>query len=149
MLGRAASLYTDPFIMLSGLLTTYSLIGKLQRTNKISITDEYISRLFRILPTLGSLILFCTFILPYLNAGPLWNQVVTHHADICKQNWWRNILFIHNYFGFKDMVGERLLMSLKCKQPYFLVFDTHPSCRYRYPVVFPFTIYGIFALEMA
>lgn len=105
VIGRAASLYTDPFIMLSGTLTAYSMFGKLQRTNKISISDEYLSRLFRIIPSLAVLILFCTFILPYLNTGPLWNLVVTHHAEICKQHWWRNLLFIHNYFGFKDMVS--------------------------------------------
>jgi len=84
-------------------LTAYSLFGRLQRNVKISILEEYASRLFRILPTLGALILFCTFVLPHLAAGPLWNQVVTLHSDICKQNAWRNMLFIHNYFGFKDM----------------------------------------------
>lgn len=101
---RAASLYTDPFIMLSGTLTAYTLIGRLQRSNRINILEEYISRLFRIVPTFTALILFCTFILPYLNKGPLWNLVVTHHANICQHYWWRNLLFIHNYFGFKDMV---------------------------------------------
>lgn len=36
-------------------------------------------------------------------SGPQWNLVVGHHADICKKNWWRNLLFIHNYFGFSEM----------------------------------------------
>lgn len=103
VLGRAASLYTDPFIMFSGLLTAYGYFGKLERNGKINILQEYISRVIRILPMFGALILFCTFILPYLGSGPLWNLVVTHHSTICKQNWWRSMLFIHNYFGFKDM----------------------------------------------
>ncbi|KAF5307726.1 hypothetical protein FQR65_LT06597 [Abscondita terminalis] len=101
--GRAASLYTDPFIMISGTLTTYSLLRKLQKHNKISMVNEYVSRLFRIVPTLAALILFCTFILPLINSGPNWNLVVTQHADNCKKYWWRNLLFIHNYFGFKNM----------------------------------------------
>lgn len=105
---RAASLYTDPFIMLSGTLTAYSMIGKLQRSNRINIAEEYVSRLFRIVPTLGALILFCTFILPFLSSGPLWNLVVTEHANMCKQHWWRNLLFIHNYMGFKNLVGTYL-----------------------------------------
>lgn len=122
LLGRAASLYTDPFIMISGLLTSYSLIGKLDKTGKINIFQEYVSRLYRIVPTFAALIgeyysfdkgrewtngkfnsAFCTFILPWLSDGPMWNLVVTHHSDICKKYWWRNMLFIHNYFGFKDM----------------------------------------------
>lgn len=36
-------------------------------------------------------------------SGPQWNLVVGHHATICKRNWWRNLLFIHNYFGFSEM----------------------------------------------
>lgn len=47
VLGRAASLYTDPFIMLSGLLTTYSFVGRLKRTGALDIKNEYLSRLLR------------------------------------------------------------------------------------------------------
>ncbi|CAG9824968.1 unnamed protein product [Phaedon cochleariae] len=103
VIGRAASLYTDPFIMMSGMLTTYSLLGRLRRANKIDVGQEYVSRLFRIVPAFAALIAFCTFLLPWIDAGPLWHQVVTQHSDICKKNWWRNLLFVHNYFGFEDM----------------------------------------------
>lgn len=47
VIGRAASLYTDPFIMLSGLLTTYSFVGRLKRTGGLDIKNEYIARLLR------------------------------------------------------------------------------------------------------
>lgn len=47
VIGRAASLYTDPFIMLSGLLTTYSFIGRLNKSGRLDVKNEYISRLFR------------------------------------------------------------------------------------------------------
>ena len=47
VIGRAASLYTDPFIMLSGLLTAYSFIGKLRKSDNLNIKDEYLSRLIR------------------------------------------------------------------------------------------------------
>ncbi|CAL1674854.1 unnamed protein product [Lasius platythorax] len=103
VIGRAASLYTDPFIMLSGLLTTYSFVGKLNRTGTLDIKNEYLSRLLRLVPTLGALILFCTHIMPYIGSGPQWPLVVTNHANICKKTWWRNFLFIHNYFGFENM----------------------------------------------
>ncbi|XP_012252676.2 nose resistant to fluoxetine protein 6-like isoform X2 [Athalia rosae] len=103
VIGRAASLYTDPFIMLSGLLTTYSFIGRLNRTGKLDVKSEYLSRLLRLVPTLGALVLFCTYVMPFMGSGPQWNLVVTHHADICKKTWWRNFLFIHNYFGFENM----------------------------------------------
>ncbi|XP_067638010.1 nose resistant to fluoxetine protein 6 isoform X2 [Eurosta solidaginis] len=103
VIGRAASLYTDPFLLFSGMLTAYSLFGRLFKGQPIRLRNEYISRLMRIVPPLAALILFCTFVLPLWGSGPQWNLVVGHHADICKRNWWRNLLFIHNYFGFSEM----------------------------------------------
>ncbi|XP_064556313.1 nose resistant to fluoxetine protein 6 isoform X3 [Drosophila montana] len=103
VIGRAASLYTDPFLLFSGMLTSYSLFGRLMKQQPIRLKNEYISRLMRIVPPLAALILFCTYVLPLWGSGPQWNLVVGHHADICKQHWWRNLLFIHNYFGFSEM----------------------------------------------
>ena len=53
----------------------------------------------RLVPNLVALILFCTFILPWVGTGPLWNQAVKQNSDVCKNTWWRNLLFIHNHFG--------------------------------------------------
>ncbi|KAH8331979.1 hypothetical protein KR067_006582 [Drosophila pandora] len=103
VIGRAASLYTDPFLLFSGMLTSYSLFGRLIKQQPIRLKNEYVSRLMRIVPPLAALILFCTYVLPLWGSGPQWNLVVGHHADICKKNWWRNLLFIHNYFGFSEM----------------------------------------------
>lgn len=126
VLARAASLYTDPFLCLSGMLTAYSLIGKLQKNGKINILKEYASRYFRIMPPLAFLILFCTFILPLMGSGPQWNLVVTHHAGICKENWWRNLLFIHNWFGFSKMCLTHshhigIDMELFWLSPFFII----------------------------
>lgn len=105
VIARAASLYTDPFIMMSGLLTTYSLYGRLQRGQRVNVINEYVGRIMRIAPPLGALIVFCTYILPFMGSGPQWNLVIGHHAGICKSYWWRNLMFIHNYFGFENMVS--------------------------------------------
>lgn len=106
VIGRAAAIYTDVFLLFSGLLTSYAIIGRLQRQQSTRLLQEYVGRFMRIVPTLGGLILFCTYILPNLASGPQWNLVVTHHADICKQHWWKNMLFIHNYYGFEKMVSS-------------------------------------------
>ena len=53
--------------------------------------------------------------MPFTGSGPQWNLVVTQHADICKKTWWRNFLFIHNYFGFENMV----LLLISTKQSLF------------------------------
>ncbi|KAJ4446695.1 hypothetical protein ANN_13392, partial [Periplaneta americana] len=38
-----------------------------------------------------------------MGSGPLWNQVIKHHGDLCQNNMWKNFLYIHNYFGVEDM----------------------------------------------
>lgn len=103
VVARAASLYTDPFLMISGMLIAYSFFGKLKKSGRINIFKEVAGRYLRIMPSLAFLIVFCTFILPLLGSGPQWNLVVSHHAGICKQTWYRNLLFIHNWWGFSEM----------------------------------------------
>lgn len=102
--------------MLSGLLTSYAIIGRLKNKQSPRIIQEYFSRFLRIVPTLAALVLFCTFIFPELGQGPQWNLVVNKHAEICKQNWWRNFLFIHNYYGFSEMVMVIFLSLLDASQ---------------------------------
>jgi peptidoglycan/LPS O-acetylase OafA/YrhL len=99
----AASLYTDVFLMLSGLLTVHSLYGRLAKGKKIVIWREILDRYVRIIPSVIFLILFCTFILPLLGSGPLWNLVVTSHSNICRQYYWRNLLFLQNWFGYNSI----------------------------------------------
>ncbi|XP_039298057.1 O-acyltransferase like protein [Nilaparvata lugens] len=48
VIARAASLYTDPFIMLSGLLTTYAFMRQLRQSQSLNISKEIISRLMRV-----------------------------------------------------------------------------------------------------
>ncbi|XP_055388422.1 uncharacterized protein LOC129616972 isoform X3 [Condylostylus longicornis] len=48
VIGRAASLYTDPFLLISGMLTAYSMLGSLERGGKINVKKEWMSRIFSI-----------------------------------------------------------------------------------------------------
>jgi len=44
---RSICIHTDPFIMISGLLTSYSFYKQLERTKRLDIPREYVSRLMR------------------------------------------------------------------------------------------------------
>jgi len=103
VLVRASYLYTDIFLMLSAMLTTYSFVGRLQRGQKINYWKEVAGRYFRVVPPMAALIIFGTFILPILGSGPQWNMLITEQSLLCKQNWWRNFLMIHNWFGFENI----------------------------------------------
>ena len=105
---RASFIITDLFFLLSGLLVSYSIIGKLQRNQKISIFKEIASRYFRYMPPMAALIIFATFILPKLGSGPQWNLMITYQSDLCRAYSWRNILMIHNWFGFENICMTHL-----------------------------------------
>lgn len=47
MIGRSAILYTDTFILMSGLLLSYSLIKELDEKRRINFKERLISRLVR------------------------------------------------------------------------------------------------------
>lgn len=103
ILFRACYLYTDVFLMLSGLLVSYSFIGKLQKGVKINFTKEIAGRYFRFMPAIAALIIFATFILPLLGSGPQWSMMITIQSELCKRTWWRNFLMIQNWFGFENI----------------------------------------------
>jgi peptidoglycan/LPS O-acetylase OafA/YrhL len=100
---RASYLYTDSFIMLSGMLVAYSFVGRLQRGQNIKVLKEIAARYFRVVPPMAALIIFGTFILPILSNGPQWNMLITNQSQLCKVTWWRNFFMIHNWFGFENI----------------------------------------------
>lgn len=103
VLVRASYLYTDVFLMLSAMLVSYSFIGRLNRGQTINIAKEIAARYFRVVPPMAALMIFGTFILPVISDGPQWGMLINNQAEICKNNWWRNFLMIHNWFGFENI----------------------------------------------
>lgn len=39
-----------------------------------------------------------------MSKGPQAGIVINEHSRLCKKYMWRNFLFIHNFFGFENMV---------------------------------------------
>ncbi|KAF5294625.1 hypothetical protein FQA39_LY02757 [Lamprigera yunnana] len=103
VIGRTAIVYTDSFMLISGLLTKNGILRDIKIYGSLRFLEKLRNRIFRILPNIIVLILFCSYILPNLNSGPLWPMVIEHHATLCKKYMWRNFLFVHNYFGFENM----------------------------------------------
>ncbi|XP_077294214.1 nose resistant to fluoxetine protein 6-like [Arctopsyche grandis] len=103
IIGRTAIVYTDSFLLISGFLTARCLLKDLHTYNEMRFTKKLISRLFRLIPGLLTVILFCTYILPDLGSGPQWETVINEHSRLCKRNMWMNLMFIHNFMGFENM----------------------------------------------
>lgn len=49
-------------------------------------------------------------ILPHLGDGPLWPKMIWEEAEICKNYWWTNLLFISNFIDIKYGVRCDLIL---------------------------------------
>jgi hypothetical protein len=52
-----------------------------------------------------AVLLFYAYVMEHLGSGPQWNMTVRRNADICKNNLWKNLLYIQNFFPFEQMVS--------------------------------------------
>jgi peptidoglycan/LPS O-acetylase OafA/YrhL len=83
------------------MLTSSYFIGRFKKGLKINLAKEFAGRYIRIMPPIIALMLFTTFILPLLGSGPQWNTIVKPQSDLCSKYWWKNLLFIQNFFGIE------------------------------------------------
>lgn len=51
------------------------------------------------------IILFYSGLLGHLIQGPVAESRNIFEKDNCRDNWWTNILYINNFYNFKDMVN--------------------------------------------
>ena len=51
----------------------------------------------RLTPVYGIILGFFATMMVYLGSGPGWANV-NAEAEMCRSNWWKNLLYINNYF---------------------------------------------------
>ena len=102
------TLSVDVFFFISGLLVCTSALKVMKKNNgKLNIPLFYIYRYLRIAPLMLITILFCANILRTLAEGPVWLESITMYDSWCKENWWLNVLHVHNFINRTHMVGAR------------------------------------------
>ena len=45
-------------------------------------------------------------LLPLLLSGPIASQFLARDASICFESWWKNLLFINNFYNFDQQVSS-------------------------------------------
>lgn len=101
---RICALYTDVFLMLSGVLVAYSITNRLMMKQKVSVMREYITRYIRIIPNIIVTMLLTSFIMPLI--VPQTTQkalIIDKPAELCRSYGWRNLFMIQNWFKFEEM----------------------------------------------
>ncbi|XP_066998898.2 nose resistant to fluoxetine protein 6 [Anabrus simplex] len=129
---RASIVYTDTFLMLSGVLTAYHLTREVARNGSINWVNRIVTRYIRLTPALIALVVFYAYVFEHIGLGPQWGRVVQQNADICKRNLWKNILYIQNFYTFQEMCATHthqlaLDMQLSLLAPLVVyILYTHP-----------------------
>lgn len=100
---RTSLVYTDSFLMLSGVLASFNMSKEMERKKHIDWTKKYMARFIRLTPALLAVVLFYAYVMEQLGSGPQWNMTVRKNADICKKNLWKNLIYIQNFFPFEQM----------------------------------------------
>ena len=102
---RSSFLYEDVFLLISGLLASLSFIKEF--SSKFVMKKVFGKYLKSFLPLFFTLI-FYGFLFEHIGSGPMWN-VVTKNAELCRENLWRNFMFVQNFYPFEEMVRKVFL----------------------------------------
>ncbi|XP_067686889.1 O-acyltransferase like protein-like [Haliotis asinina] len=102
------TLAVDTFFVLSGCLLTFLFLRECEKSARGKPTARqmaiyYIHRWWRLTPVYMFIILFYSGLLGHLIQGPVAESKNLFDRDNCRQNWWTNILYINNFYSFKDM----------------------------------------------
>ncbi|XP_076749624.1 uncharacterized protein LOC143422693 isoform X2 [Xylocopa sonorina] len=124
---RASMVYTDTFLLISGVLTAYNMAHEFITRGEIRWFCRFIARYIRLTPALLAVVFWYAFIMEHVGTGPQWNSVVTPNAELCKSNAWTNLLYIQNFFPFEEMCATHthqlaLDMQLSLLAPMLVFF---------------------------
>ncbi|XP_071103042.1 O-acyltransferase like protein-like [Haliotis cracherodii] len=102
------TLAVDTFFVLSGCLLTFLFLRECEKSARGKPTARqmviyYIHRWWRLTPVYMFIILFYSGLLGHLIKGPVAESRNIFEKDNCRDNWWTNILYINNFYNFKDM----------------------------------------------
>ncbi|KAL1453357.1 hypothetical protein WDU94_007498 [Cyamophila willieti] len=98
----------DTFFFISGFLLARYVIQNLNKNKSPNFCRIIVNRVFRIYPMYLMIIGFTIWVQPYIGEGPLWTSYADKEAQICRQYWWQNLLFISTLY-IKGNQGDNIV----------------------------------------
>ena len=94
-----ASVSTDTFFFLSGLLVGYLLLLELRKNSgKFNLSMYYVHRYIRLTPVYAMMIWFVATVYTRIGVSPVWSTYTSPESGACQTGWWKNLLYIQKYF---------------------------------------------------
>ncbi|XP_077275007.1 nose resistant to fluoxetine protein 6-like [Temnothorax americanus] len=102
-MGDIGFIAVDIFFLSSGCLGTYMYLKPIGRKEKlIKLRDRVLTRFFRLTPAYMTVLLIeVTRSIWTEKTSPFYMYERSH--ETCAKYWWRNLLYIHNFFGWDAM----------------------------------------------
>ncbi|KAK1137956.1 hypothetical protein K0M31_002448 [Melipona bicolor] len=124
---RTSIVYTDAFLLLSGVLTAFNMAREFTTRGEIRWFCRFIARYIRLTPALLAVVFWYAFVMEHIGTGPQWNSLIIPNAELCKSNAWTNLLYIQNFFPFEEMCATHthqlaLDMQLSLLAPMLVFF---------------------------
>uniref|UniRef100_A0A8R1HWE9 NRF domain-containing protein n=1 Tax=Caenorhabditis japonica TaxID=281687 RepID=A0A8R1HWE9_CAEJA len=120
------SFHIDGLLALSAFYTTYLLFGNVPTLR--SVFDYILMRFFRFWPAYVICVLFMYVIFPGVSSGPMW--IHTDVVSRCESGWWKNVLFVNNWFNVTDTcVDFGYVISMEAQYFALLVFVIFLACK--------------------
>ncbi|KAJ8713965.1 hypothetical protein PYW08_007585 [Mythimna loreyi] len=93
-------LFVDTFFLLSGFLTITNMAKFKRMPNPLFII---LKRYIRLIVAFAVVIFYVCAVYPHTGTGPLWIRGAGHDTELCRKNWWVNLLMLHNYIDTENM----------------------------------------------
>ena len=130
LLLTTAPISVDTFFYISGLLITWIGMKEITKSKgKLNIPVMYLHRYLRLTPMLAIIMLFVVSLLKYCGTGPNWDYVISAPIGDWKIGWWRDMLYIQNYFDDSIVsttlsilhISETEMLKLCCRIDLFSI----------------------------
>ncbi|XP_062700200.1 uncharacterized protein LOC109417217 [Aedes albopictus] len=126
---RVLMLYADVYLVISGFLAAYHMVGEYQQKQKVAWFRRIVGRYLRLTLPLIPVLIFYSVVWEHLGNGPQWGDVVVKNADLCKHNFWKNILFVQNWYPVEESCAPHTFqlaveMQLAILAPLLLIILT-------------------------
>ncbi|XP_033725178.1 nose resistant to fluoxetine protein 6-like [Pecten maximus] len=135
----------DSFFLLSGMLGSFLTLKEMQKRNgKINWLIYYFHRFWRLTPAYMLIMVTYIGLFHYWGDGPFWPQFAPGY-DVCIKHWWRNLLYIQNFFPVTEQcIGWSWYLANDMQ--FFIITPLILIPLYRKPVV-GYIIIGVLIME--
>lgn len=104
-LANTSNLAVDAFLLMGGMLATWSFLRQMEKNGKINLARFYFHRYLRITPVLAALVLTMVSFYRHFGTGPYHQHALNFNLPHCQKYWWASLLHIQNYYNPLELVS--------------------------------------------